>query len=189
MSEYSADTVIDQYAADISAWEQRLCEFEEQAKGLSLDKPADQKELYQLANDMIPDITDHYDEVQASRSDVKHLEEQIDVVLDNPDLRFASLPQSLDRHEEMKEQINDLDETYHCIKEQQEYISMTLNDEVGLSIEDYSATTIQQYIDTTIQKIQDDPDTAFAAGLLVGGAGAIAINYLRNRNNSDKQNA
>lgn len=191
-TDYSAKDVIDRYETGISAWEYQLRELEEQAKGLSMDKPQDRKRLAKTARDLVPDIVDTYQRVQDSRKEVKELEGYIEDVLDNPKTRYAHIPESLNKQEQMKDRIQELDETFYITEERQDYISYELEETVDMSVDDYLNPSLLPSIDRMKSRRYSDridaflskPENVIVTGIVVGGLGLIALDRLLKRRNN-----
>lgn len=172
----SAPEIVQQYESDLSAWEQTLRELEEEAKGLSIDDSQDLRQLEDTARDILPDIRDAYDQVQQSREYAKTVEGKIEDVLENPEQRYKSIPESLRKQQRMHDRIQELDDTFYLMEERQEYIYYELDNAVDLTRRSQQEEEVYDPFKPANPLDLLDPQSDHVKyGLLIGGGIGAAL--------------
>ncbi len=191
--EYSAEDVIDRYGSLVVTTENHLLEFEEEAKRPAPDESWSSADLEEIAYKWAPPILESYDRAERMKEDeIDGLKQQLEYVLDNPNKRYPHLPQSLAKHEDMNEEIEDLNQSLDQLDEWISYDSYELEQETGNPLEYYASGPVQHYmhrlqnqvgsshLNQFQQKLSEDPELATCAGALVVGAGILAADYIKN---------
>lgn len=191
--DYSAGDVIDAYRSQVATIETQLREFEEEAKDAAPDQASDRQQLERVASEWASPILDNYNEAERLKSvEMDRLKEELEHTLDNPKRRYTHLPQSLSKHEDMKEEIEDINKTLNDLEEWKDYLSYELEEETGQPLERYAhSTLLHTYVSTLKNRIEqnpyvshirkevtENPDAAFMAGVLLTSAGALAADYV-----------